>query len=147
MMMAMLRWFVVPSVVLVIAVCLASARWFDDRWVIAGYSAIALPTLILWRRATYRLEPSLREMDWGNLDDRRKRRLNIQFAIIFGMSLSISIGALLCLILVPAVRTESGVFMVFVVVVWSSIIKFGALHVLAHYVLQRPSFNSKTNVQ
>ena len=138
----LLRWFLVPCSVLAAAGVFAWARWLDNGWVVAGYSAAALLILIFWRRATYRLVPSIRSLDWQSLDDRRTRQLKHRFFLSFGLSLSAFIVALLCLVFVPAARTTSGSVMVFAVFVWASIVKFGVFNVLAHHVLQGVSPNT-----
>ena len=138
----LLKWFLVPCSVLAATGVFAWARWLDNGWVVAGYSAAALLILIFWRRATYRLVPAKRSLDWQSLDDRRTRQLKHRLFLTFGLSLSAIIVALLCLVYVPAARTTSGSVLVLAVIAWVSIVKFGAFNVLAHHVLQGASPNT-----
>jgi hypothetical protein len=137
--MILLKWMVVPRAVLAIAFWFALAEWFESTWIAIGYCIVAIPAILLWRRATYRLVPSARNVHVHELDDRRMRKLRTRFILTLGISLAFMIGVLLTLIFVPSTRTASGSFFAFTMIVWASLVKFGAFNVLAHEVLKGAS--------
>ncbi len=141
-MCAMLKWFVVPCMVLAIAACLTWTRSFDNGWVVAAYFVIALLVLALWQRATYRLVPSWRTLNGQDVDDHLRRQLRNRFAMTVGVSLSTMVVALLCVLFLPAARTTSGFIMAFAVMAWVSFIHCGVLNLLVHHVLKHPSSNT-----
>ena len=136
-MFLILKWFAVPILVLALTVYLSWAGWFNSGWIVALFAVVALLSMTVWRRATYRLAPSWRSFDPTSLDDRLQRRLQFRFVLIYGLSLATMLAALLCLIFIPTARTRSGICVVFTVMVWASIMKFGAINVLAHQLLRR----------
>ena len=132
-----LKWFAVPMLILALTVYLSWVRWFESGWIVALFAVIALLSMTVWRRATYRLLPSLRTVDLRGLDAQLGRRLKFQFVLTVGLSLATMFAALLCVVFFPAARTGSGIYTVFAVMVWASIVQTGAINVLAHHLLRR----------
>ena len=133
----LLKWSVVPCLVLIIAAWLTYTRRFDVSWIIVAFAISSLATLYLWRQATYRLTPSATTtgLDWQRLDERQQRQLRNGTIFTFAVSLVLMVTALTFFIGVPVAKTKSGTTMVFTVMAWASIVRIGALNVLTHYVL------------
>jgi hypothetical protein len=140
--MLLLKWMVVPVAVLAIAILLTLAGWSDSGWVVAGYCAVAVPTMFLWRKAAYRLAPSASNASDQELDDRSKRALMIRFVVTFGAALLIMLAVVLIIVFVPSARTTSGSFMALTLLVWASVVKFGVFNVLSHQVLKHSTFTT-----
>ena len=134
--MQLMKWFAVPTVVICVAATLTITSWFDSTWVSVPFALSSLASLYLWRRATYRLAGSVENVDYESLASEGQRIFNTIFAVTFTSSLLLMLGALLVLILVPVAQTTSGSTWAVTVMAWCSIVKFGAMNVLAHHLLR-----------
>ena len=133
--MQLLKWFAVPAVVLFVAATLAIAGWLEHTWVCVLFTFSNLAALFRWRRATYRLEGSIQNVDHERHTSEGQRIFKTIFVVTFTSSILLLIGALLVLLLVPAAGTASGGALTINVMVWCYIVKFGAMNVLANHLL------------
>jgi hypothetical protein len=129
------KWLLVPTIVLASAFLFASLEWFHSEWFFAAYSVVGLFLMIIWRRATYRIEPSLRSLTREILDDRTKHLLTKCFFMTFGGVLTIDMIILFCLIIFSTKISLAGCGLLFFILFWSSISKFGITNLLAHNIL------------
>ena len=99
------------------------------------FAASALTALHLWCRASYQLSRSIKNIDLENPGLHSRRLFKTIFAITFGMSLLLMLGALIVLIVFPSVRTPTGFGIALTLMAWCSIVRFGAMNVLAHHLM------------
>ena len=133
--MQLLKWLIVPAVVLAVAVALTVTHCFDDHRVSVAFAVSGLTALYLWRRATFRLSGSMTNIDQDRLDSRGQRRFNTIFSCTFAISLLVMLCALVVLIAVPIARTRSGATMSFTLIFGASFVKFGVANVLTHHLM------------
>ena len=112
--MQLLKWSAVPAVVLFVAATLAIAGWLDSTWVSVLFTFSSLAALFRWRRATYRLEGSIQNVDHDRLNSEGQRIFKTIFVVTFTSSILLMMGALL----VPAAGTAAGGALTINVMVW-----------------------------
>jgi hypothetical protein len=137
-MISPVKWFLIPIGVLASALLFASLGWFQSEWFFVAFSLIGLFILFIWRRATYRLEPSFRHVNREAIDDRSYRLITKCLFITMGGQLTFSTVVLLYMIvflLFPVSSSWTVIKLLFVILFWSSIVKFGAINILAHNIL------------
>jgi len=79
--MQLVKWIAAPAVVLILAAALASAGWFGPTWMSVAVALANLATLLIWRRATYRLAGSIKNIDHERLDSDGQRIFKTIFAV------------------------------------------------------------------
>jgi len=137
-MISLVKWFLLPIGVLASALIFAILGWFQSEWFFAVFSVVGLILLIIWRRATYRLEPSLRHVNRETIDERTYRLITKLFFITMGGASTVSAVVLVCMIVFlvfPAAGSWTGIELLFVTMVWSSFVKLGVNNILTHNIL------------
>lgn len=142
-MFTLVKWFLIPVVVLAFAVVLALLGLFEDGWFFAGFALVSLLILIVWRCATFRLVRSYPKLLQGQTPDHQTmRRVLMLFSMSQGVSLAILVVTLLCLIVPSITSSPLRRDLVFVTIIWAMIAKGGVLDVLVHRALAYESPNN-----
>ncbi len=137
-MISHVKWFLMPIVVLASAPIFAILGWFQSEYFFMVFSVIGLFLLIIWRRATYRLEPSLRNVKRETIDDQTNRLLTKCVFITMGGAFTVSTVVLFFLIaflIFPAASSWTEIVLLLVIMFWTSIVRFGAINILTHIIL------------
>ncbi|MGW8258093.1 MAG: hypothetical protein ACWGMZ_11445 [Thermoguttaceae bacterium] len=133
----LLKWSFVPAALFASALILAIMGCFESDWFFLIFLLIGSASLIMWRRATFRLKPSCRNVKIEELDDQTKQTLIKFSVIIFSAYFVVATVILLCLLLFPFTRTVTVGGPLMLIMLWTGHVKLGALAVLTHNTLKR----------
>ena len=137
-MISLVKWFLIPVGVLASALLFASLGWFQSEWFFVVFSLIGFLIMFIWRRATYRLDPAFRHVNREIIDERTYRLVTKCFFMTLGGALTVSAVVLFCMILFlvfPAASSCTGIELLLMILVWSSIVRSGTINILAHNIL------------
>jgi hypothetical protein len=101
------------------------------------FIAASLLLILVWRRATYRLDPALQNVSTNNVDDETKRWLSRWMGAILAVALVIGVVPLAAYICVPALGRGDGFACAFGLFLWAFIVQFGVMNVVSHDLLAR----------
>lgn len=132
----LLRWLLMPVVVVATAIVLANAGWFDHVAVVVAFAIAAFAALFLWRRAALQLVPELWTSDiseQGRFDPALTRKLKRLVFATWGITITVMVMALLAMILLPNTGRAAPVALTVIFV--ASFSKFGVMSVFARRLL------------
>ena len=136
----MLRWLIVPVLVGVSMLVLTLLGWFQNQWILLLFALVSVASLLMWRRATYRLSPSIFSLK--DADEQTKNLVGSKVQIVFAISIAISSVAGLFLF-VSLILEYDMPYSVLILIVgwlaWSSIVQHGACNLVCYHYMSRNS--------
>jgi hypothetical protein len=111
--------------------------WFGNNWFIFVFAGIAIPSLLIWRRATYGLNPSLKTIE--KADEITRKIVSDKMVILFNTSIVISaaIGFLLFGSLFLSNPPYPWLYLASGCLIWLSIVKFGFCNLICNHYTSR----------